>query len=98
MGVDEVALRLHHFLKLHRSLYCNVAHALMRAASRLVSMHGRPVAVRRHEWRRGTHECVRHRATDSYLGSWQYVQSTLAFFARWQSMQVPIVSSRSRYN
>jgi len=49
-----------------------VAHALVRAASRLVGMPGvsqsqravradsLPLRRRRHEWRRGTHECVRH--------------------------------------
>src|SRR5437764_3022104 len=34
-----------------------VAHALLRAASRLISTRG---PERRHECRRGTHECVRH--------------------------------------
>jgi|ERR1035438_1935464 len=37
-----------------------VAHALVRAASRLFSTPLRPSAVRRQECRRGTHECVRH--------------------------------------
>src|SRR5262249_15365257 len=39
----------------------SVAHALVRAMSRLVSTHLCATATkRRHERRRGTHECVRH--------------------------------------
>src|SRR4051812_45391008 len=37
-----------------------VAYALVRAASRLFSTHGRPVARRRHKWRHSTHDCVRY--------------------------------------
>src|ERR1035438_7259408 len=39
----------------------DVAHALMRAVSRLLSTPARKTG-RRHECRRGTHECVRHAA------------------------------------
>jgi hypothetical protein len=50
-----------------------VAHALVRAASRLIGMHGgEPLELRmsarhRHEWRRGTHECVRHVAIPAFF-------------------------------
>jgi hypothetical protein len=43
----------------------DVAHALMRAVSRLISTRLCLQAVRRHECRHGTHECVRHVAMEA---------------------------------
>jgi hypothetical protein len=63
-----------------------VAYALVRAASRLVSMLV-PGAIEtsdrhRQECRRGTHECVRHKPIQPHASAWGYYGGALVFLTQ----------------